>query len=152
MFNWLSQYISGAYVLDCFAGAGGLGFEAASREATQVSMIDSDPRVVANLQLQKSRLGADHIQIFRADILSWLNACEQSFDIVFIDPPYSEGHLRQQTLELLSVRSLLNPGCKIYLEWPHNEESGIKMDGLDWIKQKKAGQVAYALAQWQGSR
>ncbi len=152
VFNWLARDIQGAQVLDCFAGAGSLGFEAASREAAQVWMVDMDFKVTANLQQQKTQLDATNIHIVTADISAWIKTCDRTFDIVFIDPPYAQGYLRQQMLDLLSEHSLLNPGCKIYLEWPHKESSSVSLQNLHWIKQKKAGQVAYALAQWQGSR
>jgi len=152
LFNWLAADIPGASVLDCCAGAGGLGLEAASREAAEVVMVESDARVAANLEQQCARLKATNVRIAVQDILSMLEHCQQAFDIVFIDPPYAQPQLRQQTLDLLSARSLLNPGCKVYLEWPQNESSGVNLEHLNWIKQKKAGQVFYALAQWQGSR
>ena len=94
LFNWLQVEMPSAQVLDCFAGAGGLGFEAASREAGSVVMVEQDVKVTQHLQQQAERLRAENIQVVHADIRHWLPTWTQAFDVVFIDPPYAQAELR----------------------------------------------------------
>ncbi len=147
LFNWLAMDIPGARVLDCFAGAGGLGFEAASREAQQVVLVDQDVQVLQRLQQHGERLGADNIEFYRGDILDYLQLADGCFDLVFIDPPYADAALRTLTLQKLIERQLLCRAAKVYLEWPVDEQLSVDFAGLDWIRQKTAGQVNYAIAQ-----
>jgi 16S rRNA (guanine966-N2)-methyltransferase len=135
-------------VLDCFAGAGGLGLEAASREARHVTLVDSSRKAASNLTAQVKRLGTDNVEVYHGRVQDFLQHCDRLFDIVFLDPPYAQPGLRQQTLELLIAQNLLKPGARIYLEWPRQEQKPLNDINLDWIRQKTAGQVTYAIAQW----
>lgn len=144
--------LAGAIVLDCFAGAGGLGLEAASRGATRVTLVEVDRKVAVNLSKQSQRLQADNISIESADILNFLDESTESYDLVFIDPPYAESDLRVKTLNKLIDGRHLNQGCKIYLEWPVNEQFDLTHPELIWVKQKTAAQVVYAIAQWSVTR
>ncbi len=148
LFNWLALDIPGARVLDCFSGAGGLGFEAASRDASQVVMVDMDKQVCDRLAQNAERLGAENIELQHADILRYLAQVETCFNVVFIDPPYAETELRSLVLQQLVQRNLLCPGARIYLEWPSAEDMPLEDAGLQWVRQKTAGQVNYAIAQW----
>ncbi|MDJ0833412.1 MAG: 16S rRNA (guanine(966)-N(2))-methyltransferase RsmD [Gammaproteobacteria bacterium] len=149
LFNWLAVDIPGARVLDCFSGAGGLGFEAASREARAVVMVDRDHEIIAQLRANAERLQADDIEIQHCDIMQYLGQASGCFDVVFIDPPYADQALRSLTLQRLIERDLLCPGARIYLEWPSAEDMPLEDAGLHWVRQKTAGQVTYAIAQWQ---
>ena len=148
VFNWLSLYITGSQVLDCFAGAGGLGLEAASREASHVTLVDIDKQITANLKTQCDRLKADAVTIYTGDVLMYLDSVTESFDLVFIDPPYQVPALRDQIISRLIERELLKNGARIYLEWPSDQEMKLNSEKLRWIKQKTAASVCYALAQW----
>ena len=89
LFNWLGQNLSGWRCLDAFAGSGALGFEAASRGADQVVLLERDRRLVASLNSAKLRLKADQIRIESADALVWMARCPpESFELVFLDPPF----------------------------------------------------------------
>ncbi len=139
-------------MLDCFSGAGGLGLEAASRGASQVTLVDANRLIAENLKKECQRLCAEQVRVENVDILSFLDTSIETWDLVFIDPPYAEATLRSATLEKLISRNLLNPGCKIYLEWPRTEKMGINHGNLFLEKEKTAGQVVYAIALWGGSR
>ncbi len=156
VFNWLAQDIPGARVLDCFAGAGGLGFEAASREAKQVTLVELDKQAANNLCEIKKRLEADNLQVHQHDINAYLQSKNERFDIVFIDPPYDNPALRMETLQQLIDKKWLAENAKIYLEWPINKKDQqdfeLIHEKLTWVKQKKAGQVVYAIAQWRSNR
>lgn len=148
LFNWLAADIPGAEVLDCFAGAGGLGLEAASREASGVTLVELDQRNVQNLQSEVRRLQAQNVEVVHADVISFIQSSDQCYDLVFIDPPYAQPAMRQQVLDLLIASDRLKPGCKVYVEWPLGGDRALSHDNLTWVKQKAAAQVEYALAQW----
>lgn len=151
VFNWLTLQVAGSRVLDCFAGAGGLGLEAASREAAEVVLVELDQHAARHLQHQLDRLKAVRVSLIHDDVLHYLSHIEQGFDIVFIDPPYAQPDLRKEVLDILIERQLLHGNALVYLEWPTYEPAPILADGMEWYKQKTAGQVSYAIAQWHGT-
>jgi 16S rRNA (guanine966-N2)-methyltransferase len=148
LFNWLNMDVPGARVLDCFAGAGGLGLEAASREAKQVTMVDNDRVITSNLLGLCERLEADNTRVVTADVLAFLKTSNESYDLVFIDPPYDLPELRSEVLAELIDRKMLNAGALIFIEWPVEQEMQLNHADLIWVKQKTAGRVSYAIAQW----
>lgn len=151
LFNWLADHCRGAMVLDCFSGSGALGFEALSRGAGKVTMIERDKTAYENLQRQANRLKLDNIEIVNADALSAIKQLKQAYSLVFIDPPYAASELRRQTLHSLAEQSKLDRGAQIYLEWPIGESFELDHPQLSWRKRKKAGQVHYAIAEWHRS-
>lgn len=90
LFNWLSPVIRDARCLDLYAGSGALGIEAASRGASSVVLVDSDPQVVNCLREQLQLLGAAQIEVVQSTVEAWLAAPADPFDIVFLDPPSGE--------------------------------------------------------------
>ena len=100
VFSWLRQELPGARCLDLFAGSGALGFEAASRGAAEVVLIDSDSTVVSALQTSADELEATQIDIIQADALQWLAKPGQAFDVVFFDPPFGSALLERACSEV----------------------------------------------------
>ena len=89
LFNWLGQDLEGWRVLDAFAGTGALGFEAASRGAAEVVLLERDPVLVAGLDATRQRLGASAVRVERADALAWMSRCAPGrFELVLLDPPF----------------------------------------------------------------
>jgi 16S rRNA (guanine966-N2)-methyltransferase len=96
LFNWLGQNLDGLSCLDLFAGSGALGFEAASRHARSVTMIERDKSAFDALRANAKTLGADGLNpglhLLAADALEWICAPqrpeEPGYDVVFVDPPY----------------------------------------------------------------
>ena len=152
LFNWLVDDCRDATVLDCFAGSGVLGFEALSRGARSVIALEQHRPVAANLRAQAERLEATAIEIMTGDARDLIGQLRQKFDIVFIDPPYAEPHRREQVFLQLEAQDCLQPGAKIYFEWPGSENLELPSASLQWLKQKSAGQVNYAIAEWRVSR
>ena len=143
VFNWLMPYLYDANCLDCFAGAGSLGFEALSRGAAHVNLIELNKAAAKQLLANKALLKADNIAVNNVDVLRFLNTQKQQhFDLVFIDPPFRKG-LVAQTCELLN-KGWLNDQALIYIEM---EVDGTQIIPNNWelIKEKVAGQVAYQL-------
>lgn len=151
LFNWLARDCPGANVLDCFAGSGALGFEALSRGATQLTMIENEKYACKNLQKQVDRLGADGVELMQGDARELIPKLNRKYHLVFIDPPYTLATLREQVISILQQHQRLHRGAKVYFEWPRGETFELASSQLSWLKQKKAGQVNYAIAEWRGS-
>ena len=114
LFNWLGQDLTGWRCLDAFAGSGALGFEAASRGAAEVVLLETDRRLVASLNESKQRLNAVPLRIETADALAWMARCPaDSFELVFIDPPFDAPLV--ETALTLAARLVVPQGF-IYVE------------------------------------
>ena len=88
LFNWLGQDLPGWTCLDLFAGSGALGFEAASRGAGRVVMLERERTALDALQKNRVMLGANQVDILGADAMAWLANNRETFDLIFIDPPF----------------------------------------------------------------
>lgn len=100
VFNWLGQDLDNRMCLDLFAGSGAMGFEAASRGAKHVVMVESKPTIVSALQVNIEKLSASQVELNRMDALAFIMSDSRQFDIIFIDPPYRLG-LASKLLTLL---------------------------------------------------
>ena len=159
VFNWINHqrdgYWADAQVLDLFAGSGALGFEAASRGAQSVTMIDSLTPVVRQLEEIKAKLKADNVQIQRGDALAVAQSAAargQRYDLIFLDPPYQQEFL-ERALPLCS--RILKEGGLIYAEsgLPLEFEAGTEPDWIKpWevIRADKAGMVFFHLLKHKG--
>ena len=114
VFNWLAQDIPSSRCLDLFAGAGSLGFEAASRQAKEVVMIELDKHAFHQLKTNSEQVKAENIQLHHLDALSFLDQASGLFDIVFIDPPFHRG-LIDQSISKLEAHSILSENALIYI-------------------------------------
>lgn len=147
LFNWLGQDLTGWHCIDAFAGTGALGFEAASRGATQVLLIEQDARLVRQLAAIARQLPAPQVQIQRGDGVQQLQAqSAASADLVFIDPPFDAPALFAPALSA-AVR-LLRPAGRVYLEAPSAwNDAALAPFGLRCLRHLKAGAVhAHLLA------
>ncbi|MDP3677964.1 MAG: 16S rRNA (guanine(966)-N(2))-methyltransferase RsmD [Methylotenera sp.] len=139
VFNWLGQDLTGLTCLDLFAGTGVMGFEALSRNAKSVVLVEKTPVVYKAILENKTTLKAINAQVFNIDALSFLDKNQQLFDVVFLDPPYNQGWF-DKVLPLLPAH--LNKDAVVYAE----AEYAIKQtDTWHVIKQSKAGNVFYHL-------
>jgi len=139
LFNWLGQDLTGKTCLDLFAGSGALGFEAASRGARRVVMVERDPLVLRALAASRAALDARVVELERADALEFLRADGGRYDVVFVDPPYRSG-LWPRVAPLLPPH--LATDALVYLESAHRTGP---LPGWQVWKQGRAGQVAYQL-------
>jgi len=143
LFNWLGQELPGLACLDLFAGSGALGFEAASRGAARVVMVESDRDALGALERNRAALGATQVEIVRGEAEAWLARATEKFDLVFLDPPF-----RQNAVPALlgKIASRLAPGGRVYAE------SAEAVDAqAPWreLKRARAGQVSYQLFELQ---
>jgi 16S rRNA (guanine966-N2)-methyltransferase len=146
LFNWLAPVIHGAYCLDLFAGSGALGFEALSRGASHVVMVDHSAVVITLLQQEIAMLKAQHADVYRAQVPEQLKAPARPFDIVFLDPPYQQNKLLPSCF-YLEENNFLADNAYIYLEAGKTLTEADLPTNWQIIKSKIAGQVAYHLVQ-----
>ena len=139
LFNWLGQRVDGLSCLDLFAGSGALGFEALSRGASRVVMVDSDRAIAAALRESARELGAAGAEVVQRDALEFLGAGGEKFDLAFVDPPYASG-LVPRVMEELPAR--LKPAARVYVESPSSLELAPPWRAL---REDRAGAVRYAL-------
>jgi 16S rRNA (guanine(966)-N(2))-methyltransferase RsmD len=116
LFNWLGQDLTGWRVLDAFAGSGALGFEAASRGAAEVLLLERDALLLRTLAEAKARLHADAVQVIGSDALAWLSRCAPArFELVLLDPPFDSNLF---DTALAAAAPAVAPGGFLYLEAP----------------------------------
>jgi 16S rRNA (guanine(966)-N(2))-methyltransferase RsmD len=139
LFNWLGQTLTGWRVLDAFAGTGALGFEAASRGAEAVVMVEREATLVDGLRASQKRLQATAISIHRANALNWMTACADRFDLIFLDPPFADDLFDRA---LAAAVPLLAEGGVIYVESPHEIAAPA---GFAIWREGRAGAVHYRL-------
>jgi len=147
LFNWLGQDLTGWRVLDAFAGSGALGFEAASRGAAEVLLLESAPTLVRSLSAVKVRLKADTVQVITADALNWLARCGPArYELVMLDPPFDAAIL---DAALAVAAPTVAPGGFVYLEAPR--EFTQAPAGFERLRHLRAGAVhAHLFARAQG--
>lgn len=153
LFNWLGQDLVGLKCLDLFAGTGALGFEAASRHANSVTLLEKDKKahakLMANFSLLQSSPAPGDVQIFHRDSLEFLKQQpDHSSNLIFIDPPFQEeGLLNQAMIEAARVCDD-SAGGGIYVEFPASR-SREQIEALvpEWYcgKYLEAGQVKACL-------
>lgn len=139
LFNWLGQTLDGLTCLDLFAGSGALGFEALSRGAKSVVMVEKERAVLRTLQENAATLGARNAEIVHADALHYLPRETRCFNVIFLDPPFHKDVL---TLLFPFLEARLAPGGVVYVESEKPLQPGpgwqVRRDG-------RAGNVFYAL-------
>jgi 16S rRNA (guanine966-N2)-methyltransferase len=139
LFNWLGQTLYGKRCLDLFAGSGALSFEAASRGAETVVLVEKNRTACHFLRENISKLGCKNMELYCADGLVFPLRDRGRYNVIFLDPPFDSGYL-PKVLPLLGSR--LEPDGVIYVE------SGTIFDpGPGWRVEKrdKAGAVYYQL-------
>ena len=142
VFNWLMHDIRDAHCLDAFAGSGALGFEAFSRGAAHVTLLEKDPKAYQNLIKQASAFQSPKLVIKNSDACGFLKQKHTPFNIIFLDPPFANNYI-PTCLDALAKSNLLTPDGLIYLEAPDE----VEVDQNSWacVKLKKAGQIVFGL-------
>ena len=145
LFNWLGQTLTNQHCLDLFAGSGALGYEAASRGAASVTMVEQDRAAADALAHNQTKLAATTCKIIRGDALKFIATSKEKFDVIFVDPPFAS-QLMSQLLPLLANK-LTSTGV-LYAEW--GEPLAVLLaqhpvPGLSIVKQGRAGAVHFAL-------
>lgn len=145
VFNWLMPYVQDATCLDCFAGSGGLGFEALSRGAKSVTFIELNKAAAQQLKENKALLKANNVDVLSTNAINFLQQNQQAYSLVFIDPPFRKG-LAQQAAEAISSQGLTE-NALIYVEMETDNNNQVMPSHWQLLKEKVAGQVVYRLYQ-----
>lgn len=153
LFNWLAPTIAGADCLDLFAGSGALGFEALSRGAGSLTLVDADRQVAQSLRENGARLGAQRLLVRRQTALSFLRQVVGKgislggerlvgWNCVFLDPPFASAQL-PRALALLAGGGLLRPDGLVYFE----TKVGAALDLKGWttVRDSKVGANRFGL-------
>lgn len=145
VFNWLSMYVPGAHVLDCFSGSGALALEALSRGAESAILLEKASVAAQTLKSNLNTLKCGTGKVINTDSLNWLQQkAPQTFDLVFLDPPFRMG-LLEETSTLLEENGYLNENSLIYVE-VEKELSPIPVpENWQLLKNKTAGQTCFML-------
>ena len=140
LFNWLGQDLSGWRCIDLFAGTGALGFEAASRGAVNVLVVEQDPALVEQLQRTQSHLKADMVRVQRGDGVAALrHSGAAAWNLVLIDPPFDSALFAPA---LAASAATLAAGGWVYLEAPKAwQDADLQGYGLQVHRHLKAGAV-----------
>lgn len=133
LFNWLGQDLDGQRCLDLFAGTGILGFEAASRGAAEVVLVERDPRALDALHKTAKTLQASQVEIVRGDAVRFAQSSQRVFDGLFLDPPYKQGWIEKVQPWL---DRLLSPDGWLYVE---SEAAVVQLGAWRAVKQGRAG-------------
>jgi len=151
LFNWLQNVTAGAHCLDLFAGSGALAFEALSRGAASVTMVDEDLRIIQQLQQNAELLKTDNAIIQWNNALSFLAEYQASpghtsqFDIVFLDPPYRDDIIGE-CAQRLERSGWLKQNARIYMECGAEQNLPDLPQNWQLLHDKQSSQVRYALA------
>jgi 16S rRNA (guanine966-N2)-methyltransferase len=140
LFNWIQADLPGARCVDLFAGSGALGFEAASRGAAHVDLVEIAPMAVSSLVQTRATLSADNTDVHRANVLDWLRETEPDhYDIVFCDPPFDSG-LAVQALARLQQGGCVAPGGLVYVESAARHPPPVMQRPFALHRQKEVGE------------
>ncbi|MDO4643276.1 MAG: 16S rRNA (guanine(966)-N(2))-methyltransferase RsmD [Cardiobacteriaceae bacterium] len=143
LFNWLQWEISGAHILDAFAGSGALGLEALSRGADSVYFIDNSMESVSNLRTILSTWKETHARVQQSDAFR-IPPSPTRYDLIFLDPPFAQA-LHTKAINHFANPQWLKPHGKIYLEMPFPHHELPLPPHWKWHKQSKAGRIYFGL-------
>jgi len=139
LFNWLGQDLSGLNCLDLFAGSGILGFEAASRGAEYVALVERAKAPYLALRRHADGFACPRIELFCCDALKFAPPSGRRFDLIFLDPPYGQGWLERVACRL---DELAMPGARLYAE---AEKPLTQLGRWSVVREGRAGQVFFHL-------
>lgn len=147
LFNWLQFDIAASRCLDLFTGSGALGLEALSRGAASVTMLDTNPAAIRQIQNNLYLLKCDNAELLQQDALAYLqNPVDEQYQIAFLDPPFQQ-NLMSQCCQLLEHNHFLSEQAFIYIEAEKQLVLSQLPENWQLLKEKKAGQLKYCLFQ-----
>lgn len=143
LFNWIGHNITQMRALDLFAGSGALGFEALSRGATRVTFIEKQAKIATQIKdtCRRLDLNADEAEVICRNCVSWIKHDTRVWDLVFVDPPFSDSNLYTRVLSELQTR--VSSQGLIYLE--HSKRLPIETSPYTVWKEATVGEVKFML-------
>ncbi len=151
LFSALAQSVSGARVLDLFAGTGALGIEALSRGAASAHFVESDSRQCADIRSSLRDLAyADHAAVHRAKVERAILSMPGPYDLIFLDPPYAYPNLGE-LLETIAGSPLVGPDTIVAVEHSKRQPLADTYGGLTRGKHRTYGETCTSLYRPGGS-
>jgi 16S rRNA (guanine966-N2)-methyltransferase len=145
LFNWLQAHVAGARCLDLFAGTGALGLEALSRGAASAVFVERDRRLADALRdVGGGWPGGERMEVVETDAMRWLAEDDRRFDLVFVDPPFSDG-LQARVLAALVEGDHLATGARVYVEQDAREPVIDPDERYEVLRRKTLGEVRMTL-------
>ena len=145
LFNWLGPHLQTAKCLDLFAGSGALGIEALSRGAGHCDFVDADQEAVTAVGHHLNTLDATECSTVSCDMAEhYLRQTSDTWDIVFIDPPF-DARLGESTLTRLAHDARLAKASRVYFETSRSQPEPVPEDLYDVLREKTTGDVCYRL-------
>lgn len=139
LFSIIQFELPGARVLDLFGGTGQLGIEALSRGATSAVFVDASDKACSMIRENLKRTKLEHQgNVIRSDYLEYLKRSKDSFDIIFLDPPYAEVFL-ENALNLITQIDILQSNGIIVTERPLGKELPWDFEGFQRSRDYKYG-------------
>lgn len=139
LFNIINYYIEDADFLDLFSGAGGIAIEAASRGARRVVAVDNSKESSRVFKINDAKMNTG-IEFYNADVIKFLERDVNTYDYIFLDPPYELDHETLESVLNLCIERL-NEGGELILEFPSYSKFNFEL--LDIKKQKKYGKSSF---------
>lgn len=145
IFSAIQFEVEGRRVLDLFAGSGQMGIEALSRGAKSAVFVDmrQDACAVVRSNIEKTRL-TPNAQVLCSDYLSYLSHCRETFDLIFLDPPYAEIFL-ENALKSISEIDILSECGILICERPAEKTLPAQIGCLHVSREYRYGRVAVSL-------
>ena len=145
LFSIIQFEIPGAKVLDLFGGTGQLGIEALSRGAKSAIFVDAGEPACKLIRenLRRTKLEQDG-KVIRSDYMEYLKRCRETFDIIFLDPPYAEVFL-ENALNCIGEIDILQSGGIIVTERPLEKDLDVELSGFERSKDYKYGKTLLAI-------
>jgi len=139
-FNWLQNDVAGSRCLDAFAGSGALGYEAASRYARSVTLVERDAAAAAALERSRLLLAADSVQVLQQSLTDFIDTRPEPFDVVFVDPPFEQS---DYSAILSGLHAVLKSDSLVYVECPKRMQERFIGVPSEWetIRDKSFGEV-----------
>jgi len=147
LFNWIHVDVANARVLDLFAGSGALGFEAISRGAREVVMVENQKKVSQYLNVNIRELNASGIKVVNQDVVSYLHRNNnQKYDFIFLDPPFNQG-LIKTCCQLIDQHGWIAPNTLVYLEMENKLDPVPIPNSWRTIRSNSTSEVKFYLIQ-----
>ncbi len=139
VFSIIQFNIEGRKFLDLFAGSGQMGIEALSRGASRAVFVDSskDSIDIIKRNLQTTKL-EECSRVFRTDSISYLKSCRETFDLVFLDPPYESGLLETA---IQNIEKVMNKGGTVICESPVKQDLPEGFGEFVKLKEYRYGKI-----------
>jgi len=116
--NWTIEDME---TLDLFGGTGCISYELASRGATDLTIIEKDPKMYDFIKQTAQSLGIQNIKIVKQEVFSFISTCSNQYDLIFAGPPYALTTIDQLPIKIFEQNLLKPGGCFILEHTPRND-------------------------------